>query len=180
MSRSFPSYNTGSCPGETDIKHLRQTSKADVLNLLNTYIHPSSATRSKLSTHMRSTNTGGSIKFDVASAQPLIEAFTKHSIVVDQMALQKLMTSNPDLQAVKDFAKAGISAVKDLTEQVRKELEGVVEGLKGKEAAKKEGEDEVKLREGNVYIEDIHKFKAELRPSRAALPLEPLGPVAKL
>jgi insulysin len=169
-------------PGETDIKHLRQTSKSDVLDLLNTYIHPSSPTRSKLSTHMRSTHTGGSIKFDVTSAQPLIEAFTKHSIVIDQIALQKLMTSNPDLQAVKDFANAGISAVKDLTQDVRKELQGIVDALKGKEPAKKEGEQEgeVKLREGNVYIEDIHQFKAGLRPSRAALPLEPLGPVAKL
>jgi len=96
------------------------------------------------------------------------------------------MSSNPDLQAVKDFAKAGISAAKNLAADIRAELEGVVDGLKGKEAPKTNGQaeqgekGEIKLREGNVFIEDIHQFKAELRPSRAALPLEPLGPVAKL
>lgn len=161
---------------------MRKTTKADVLDLLNTYIHPSSPTRSKLSTHMRSTNTGGGIKFDVASAQPLIEAFTKHGVVVDQMALQKLMTSNPELQAVKDFAQAGIEAAKDLTAEIREGLGAVVDALKGKDSAEGQqaAEKEVKLREGNVFIEDIHSFKAGLRPSRAALPLEPLGPVAKL
>lgn len=168
---------------QTDVEALKKATKQDVLDLLMDRIHYSSTTRAKFSTHLKSQYKG--IKFDLSSAQPLIEAFTKHGVAVDQAALQKLMASQPDLSSVKDFASAAVSTAKDLVEEAKKELGEVIGALKGKESG---GETEqpngvdggVKVRESNVYIDDIFKFKAGLVPSKAAYPVEPLQPIAKL
>lgn len=141
-----------------------------------TRIHYSSPTRAKLSTQLKSQYKG--TKFDMESAQPLMASFIKHGVIIDQTALAKLMASQPDLSAVKDFALGAVKSAQ-LSDEARKELEDVVNGLKGKEGGG--GVDEgVVLREGNVFIDDIHAFKASLIPSKAARPLEPLGSVAKL
>ena len=143
------------------------------------YIHTSSPTRAKLSTHMRSQYQG--IKFDASSAAPLVEAFNTHNVSVDNEALQKLMSSKPDLMAVKEFAAAAVSKAEGLSADARIELGTMIEGLKGSEAGIKTDEEKMAtLRPGNVFIEDIHAFKADLIPSRAALPLEPLKSVARL
>lgn len=144
-----------------------------------TYLHTSSPTRAKLSTHLKSQYKG--IKFDVSAAASLVQAFTKHNVSVDNEALQKLMGSQPDLQAVKDFASAAVGKAEGLSREAKAELETMTEGLQGTAAgAKTEDELAAKLRPGNVYIEDIHAFKAGLIPSKAAVPLEPIKAVAKL
>ena len=159
--------------------NIRQTTKADVLNLLMTYIHTSSSTRAKLSVHLKSQYKG--IKFDVSAATPLVEAFTKHNVTVDHEALQKLMESKPDLSAVKEFAMVAVSEGESLSVDAKRELETMIEGLKGTEAGVKSDEElAAKLRPGNVFIEDIHTFKAGLVVSQAAMPLEPIKSVAKL
>lgn len=165
--------------GQTDVSQLHNTTKADVLNLLMTYFHTSSPTRAKLSTHLRSQYKG--IKFDASAAAPLVEAFTKHHVAVDNEVLQKLMMSKPDLQAVRDFATAAVINAEGLSMKAKIELEETIEGLQGTEAGVKSEEDKsAKLRPGNVFIEDIHAFKAGLTPSKAAMPLEPIKAVAKL
>ena len=145
-----------------------------------THIHPSSPTRAKLSTHLKSQYSG--TKFDLDSATPLVEAFTKHAVVVDQAGLQGLMASQPDLDAVKTFAKKAIEATTNLAEEAKAELAKVVAGLKGKQvnangANGANGEVEGQREGKNVYIKDIHTFKAGLLPSRAPIPLEPLSVV---
>jgi insulysin len=142
-----------------------------------THIHPSSPTRAKLSTHLKSQYSG--TKFDLDSATPLVEAFTKHAVVVDQAGLQGLMASQPDLDAVKTFAKKAIEATTNLAEEAKAELAKVVAGLKGKQVNANGANGEVEgQKEGkNVYIKDIHTFKAGLLPSRAPVPLEPLSVV---
>jgi insulysin len=165
----------------------KKTTKAQVLGVLMNHLHPSSPTRAKLSVHLKAHAKAG-IKFDMESAQPLIEAFTKHTILVDQMALHGLMATQPDLDAVKAFAREAVKVTPGVSEEAKVELEATIEALKGKETAPANGAngdanangEVAKLREGNVYIEDIHAFKAGLIPSKAPLPLEPLGPVAKL
>ena len=156
----------------------------EVLDVLMKYIHPSSPTRAKLSVHLKAqAQAAGGVKFDIESAQPLIAAFTQHTIVVDQAALQGLMMSQPDLDAVKAFARQAVAATPGVTDDAKKELETMIDALKGKEPAPANGDVNgapAELRKGNVYIEDIHAFKAGLIPSQAALPIEPLGPVAKL
>jgi insulysin len=57
----------------------------------------------------------------------------------------------------------------------------LIEGLQGKESGvKSEEERNAKVREGNVWIEDVQLFKAGLVPSKAAVPMEPIKQAAKL
>ena len=144
-----------------------------------TRVHTSSSTRVKLSTHLRSQYKG--IKFDASAVIPLIEAFTKHNVAVDHEALRKLMESKPDLQAVKEFASIAVKSAVDLSVEVRTGLEAMITDLKGSQAGiKSDDESSASLRSQNVFIEDIHTFKAGLIPSKAASPLEPIKSVAKL
>lgn len=71
----------------------------------------------------------------------------------------------------------------DANDEAKKELKVVIDGLKGTVAGEPNGDGvdaEVKLKEGNVYIEDLDRFKAGLIPSRAAMPVEPLSVLARL
>lgn len=166
--------------GQTEIEQLRKTTKEEVISLLADQISPKSTTRSKLSIHIKSTYSG--IKFDMSSAQPLVAGFMKHNIVVDQSAMGALMASAPDLQKVKDFAGAAIHGAVGLAEGAIKELREMVDGLKGKESggteeSKKDGEGEIKMVDGTVWIksqEEILRFKQGLRGSKAPSPVEPI------
>ena len=159
-----------------EVEELKKITKKDVLDMYMERIHYSSPVRSKLSTHMKSQYKG--IKFDLESARPLMEQFAKHSIIVDPASLGKLLSSQPDLQTVKDFANNLVKSA-ELSPEAREELSGVVDSLKGKEGGGGDDAD-VRLSEGNVFIEDIHAFKAGLIPSKAARPVQPLGSLAKL
>ncbi|RXK37995.1 insulysin [Tremella mesenterica] len=158
---------------ETDIANIRSTKKPDLLRTFMTHIHPSSSSTRKLSVHMKSQYQG--VKFDATSLAPITTAFGKHGIAVDQSALQSLLGSKPDLEKVKTFARSAVAKVESLSQEVKSELENIIEALKptGEEV-------ELKLREGNVWIEDIQEFKAGLIPSKAPLPIEPLKLDAKL
>ncbi|WVQ84726.1 hypothetical protein IAT38_006883 [Cryptococcus sp. DSM 104549] len=174
---------------ENDVSVLRKTTKQDVLNVLMTHIHTSSPTRAKLSIHLKSQYKG--VKFDLASAGPLVENFTKAGVAVDPAAIQKLLSSNPDLESVKKFAVAAIDAAEDVADEVKAGLKAAVAELKGQEAnaapvaGAEEGadaatEEPVQVRKGNVRIDNIHEFKAKLVPSKAPVPVEPLQLSAKL
>lgn len=165
------------CTAQREIEWLRKTTKADVVNLLNDRILPGAPNRAKLSTHIKSQYSG--VKFDPASAQPLMMAFMKHSVVVDQAALGQLMATGPDLDKVKGFAKAAVDKAENLSAEARTELQEMVAGLKGIEV-KQEANGEAKVGEGNVYIEDVLAFKAGLKASGVARPLEPIGDKARL
>jgi insulysin len=146
-----------------------------VIKLFMDRIHPSSETRSKLSTHLVSTYSG--VKFDVAAAEPLMGEFIKHGVPVDQTAIGQLLASKPDLKQVKDFALDLISKA-PLGDEIKETLKTMIGGLKGTEAKAESGE--VSVRASNIYIDDIDKFKAGLTPSKAASPVEPLTVSAKL
>ena len=138
-------------------------------------IHPSSETRSKLSTHLVSTYSG--VKFDMAAAEPLMGEFVKHGVPVDQAAIGALLAAKPDLQQVKDFALDLVTKA-PLGDDVKSELKTMIGGLKGVEAVAEPSE--VSVRSSNVYIKDIDRFKAGLTPSKPASPVEPLVVSAKL
>ncbi|OXG84088.1 insulysin [Cryptococcus neoformans Gb118] len=163
---------------ENDVAELRKTTKQDILNVLMTYIHTSSPTRAKLSVHVKSQYKG--IKFDLASAAPLVKSFTEAGIAVDPAAIQKLLSNNPTLEQVKEFANSTIDAAANVADDVKVQLKDVVAELKGQEAGPGAeagagpGAEDVKVRPGNVWIEDIQEFKARLVPSKAAVPVEPL------
>jgi len=163
--------------GEKEVASLRSTTKSDVLDLFMKHIHPSSETRSKLSTHLVSTYSG--VKFDMAAAEPLMGQFIQHGVPVDQAAIGELLASKPDLQQVKDFA-LGLIEQAPLGDDVKSELKTMIGGLKGTEADADADAGAVSVRSSNVYIEDIDKFKAGLPPSKAASPVEPLVVSSKL
>jgi len=161
------------------VTHLRKTTKADVLNLLMTYVHTTSNTRAKFSTHLKSQSK--SAKSDSSAGSALVEALKKRNVSFDDGALQNLIASKFDLQAVKDFASTAWKKAEHLSAEAKTELESMISGLAGTEAGtKSEEEATAKLRSGNVYIDEIHAFKAGLIPSKAAIPLEPLKAVARL
>ena len=152
--------------------YLKRTTKADVLDLISTFIHTSSSLRAKFSTHLRSTATPATDTFDPTSTQSLITAFTAKGIPVDPAQLQQLLASNPSLETVKSFALdvIGKSAVSDTD---KSELRTAVDELKSRNA-QVNGDSDVKLRDINVIVDDLPAFKAGLIPSRAPTPLEPL------
>jgi insulysin len=159
---------------ETEIAELRKVNKADVLAFFKKWVHPASPHRRKLSVHMKSqAEAVAEPKFDPASAAAIVAAFTKHGVPVDQAALQQLMSTSPELAAVKAFAtqlvdKAALDA--DATAELKALTDALPPAPEPAAAA------EAKLRAGNVAITDIHAFKDSLTPAKAAVPLEPLVP----
>ena len=162
---------------QREIEYHRNTSKSDVVALLNERILPGAPQRAKLSTHIKSQYTG--VKFDPAAAQPLMVAFMKHSVVVDQAALGQLMATGPDLDKVKGFARSTVDKADHLDEAARKELVDMVAGLKGIEVKNEIGDTDPKGSR-DVVIEDMVAFKAGLKASGVARPLEPIGDRARL
>lgn len=163
--------------GQREIEYLKKATKQDVLDLLNTSIAPSAPKRAKLSTHVKSQYVG--VKFDTASAQPLVEGFMKHSVQVDQAALGSLMATSPDLDKVKAFARAAVLKTVDLAEGAKEELGLMIESLKGKVVENSTSSEE-ELTENNIWVDDIVGFKRGLKGSQAARALEPIGGKAKL
>ncbi|WVQ84725.1 hypothetical protein IAT38_006882 [Cryptococcus sp. DSM 104549] len=165
---------------ENDIAALRKTTKQNVLNILMTYIHTSSPTRAKLSIYLKSQYKG--VKFDPESSGPLVEHLTKAGVTVDPAAMQELLSSNPDLESVKKFAVAAIDVAGGVADEVKAGLKATVAELKGQEASSAPAagdadaavEAAVQVRKKNVWIDNIHEFKAKLVPSKAPVPVEPL------
>lgn len=159
---------------------MRKTTKADVIQLLQDRILPGAPHRAKLSTHIKSQYTG--VKFDPASAQPLMMAFMQHGVVVDQAALGQLMATGPDLDKVKAFAKAAVDGAANLAAEAKQALHSMVDALKGIEVAAEaeaNGNGGEKGNE-NTYIEDVVAFKSGLKASGVPRPLEAIGDKARL
>lgn len=125
------------------------------------------------------------MKFDPASAAPLMGAFMQNGVVIDQAALGALMATSPGLDKVKEFAKAAVEGA-NLEAGPKEALLTMVDGLKGKEEAvpsasvegqENEQEEKKELREENVFIGDVGRFKGGLKGSGAAVPLEAIGEV---
>ncbi|GMK56588.1 hypothetical protein CspeluHIS016_0304280 [Cutaneotrichosporon spelunceum] len=162
----------------TDIAHLGKTTKQDVLDLYLSAIDPSSPSRRKLSVHLRSqVKPGSKSSLDPAAAQALIVAFGEHNVPFDHAAIGALMATKPAPEQLQTLAKEAIEAAK-VSEEAKVELDGLIAALNakpnGSDNANGTEEVEPQLAAGNVYISDVHQFKALLIPNKAAVPLEPL------
>lgn len=91
-------------------------------------------------------------------------------VPVDQEALAALLATSPGLPEIQKFARDCLSQVTHLSEEDKQVLTKQVDDLDTVKVA--EGEKDAKLREGNVVIDDIIQFKAGLRPSKAANPVQ--------
>ncbi|WWC73601.1 uncharacterized protein I206_107573 [Kwoniella pini CBS 10737] len=161
---------------ENDIESLKQITKSDIIELYNQYITPSSDKRSKLSVHLKSQYKG--VKFDPTSLTPIIQEFVKNGIQIEQKDINELLTKNPTLSQIKEFAIGVIENSNEITDEQKSTLKSLVDNLKGKGEDSKlveEGkEDEGQLKSSNQFIENINEFKATLIPSKAAIPVEPI------
>ncbi|BEI82680.1 hypothetical protein CcaverHIS002_0305480 [Cutaneotrichosporon cavernicola] len=167
----------------TDIAQLRKTTKQDVLDMYLSAIDPSSSTRSKLSVHLRSqVKPGSKATLDPAAAQALLAAFGKHGVTVDQAAVGALLATKPAPEELQTFANKAVEAA-NVSEEAKTELDGLIVALaaqpNGTGSVSGTEEAEPQLSAGNVYISDVHQFKALMTPNKAAVPLEPLA-VSKL
>lgn len=155
---------------------LRKASLDDVLTFFNAYVHPDSATRRKLSVHLRSQNVPSQpgMKFSVAASEAFLSMLKGEGIPVDEPQYRELSKAEPPVEAVRAFwtdflAKAPglksddkdrlLSAIEELARTHPMEEVQVVEGGK------------VELRKDTVVIEDIAKFKASLPLGPAAVPV---------
>jgi insulysin len=133
-----------------------------------TRVHYNSPIRKKLSIHMRSTYKG--VKFDPARATPLIQAFMGKQVPVNQEELGALLATSPGLPEIQKFARDCLLQATHLSKEDQETLNKQVDALDTVKVA--EGEKDAKLREDNVIIDDIIQFKAGLRPSKAANPVQ--------
>lgn len=130
------------------------------------YIHPSSPTRRKLSIHMDS-----QIKpteDPVARAKALMESLAGKSVPVPEEEWQQLLTLQPSVEAVQAFARECIKA-SEVKEEEKTSLDALVSAL-----AEPPRETTARVRESNLFIEDVVAWKASLQCSAAARPIEAL------
>jgi insulysin len=126
-------------------------------------LHPSSATRKKLSVHLKSQYQG--VKFDPQRAMPMIQAFFMQGIPVSQEKFMVLMASQPGVTDIQAFARDCLDNASELSSQNRAALEGMIDDLSSMVAVVEESE--ASLRETNTSISDIAAFKASLELSPA-------------
>lgn len=154
---------------QVDVSTLENVTKQDIIDLYMQHIHPSSATRRKFSIHLDSQVEGA--KFDPTSAMPIIQKLMEKGIPVPEDQVQALMASSPSLAEIQGFAKQILGQV-PLDDASKEELMGMVDGLGTTE------DEAVPLKEGNVMVNDIIKWKAGLMLGSAATPRRELKVVA--
>ncbi|KLT45842.1 hypothetical protein CC85DRAFT_239827 [Cutaneotrichosporon oleaginosum] len=162
----------------TDIAFLRKTTKQEVLDLYLSAIDPASSARRKLSVHLRSqVKPGSKASLNPDAVLVLLNAFQNHGVPVDQAAVGALMESKPAPEQLQALATKAVAAA-SVSEEAKAELDGLIAALtakpSGDNSANGAEEPEPQLAPGNIYIDDIHRFRAQLIPSKAAVPLEPL------
>lgn len=157
--------------GERDAVLLQTVTRGELLALYSQYIDPSSSTRSKLSVHVVPQKV--SRKFSQAAAEAFLVLLRTHKIPIDEDRYMELSASEPPISAVvahwkNVFSQPSIQPSVDAS--VTQMLLGALEELGRKYPVS--GEEEVKLREGTVFVEDVKTFKASLRVTEPARPVE--------
>ena len=136
---------------------------------------PSSPTRAKLSVHLRPQRTAPR-RFSISASQAYHVLLKSHGVTIDDGKYEELSASEPPIQAVKAFfsqlllTSHGEAHGITVDPSVGKMLVDAVEELGTKYPAV--GEEEVVLRHDIAFIEDHKAFKASLRSSGPATPVE--------
>lgn len=148
------------------MEQIKQTTKQEVIDVFMRYIHPSSTTRRKLSIHMDSQVKPADDL--MTRATKLMETLVAKDVVVNEEELKALLATKPEVSAVQAFAKECI-AKSSTKEEDRPSLDALVDAL-----AEPSKETTARVRESNVFVEDIVAWKASLQASAAARPVEAL------
>ena len=160
---------------EDDVEILRRTNLEDVVKFFTTYVHPDSATRRKLSVHMRSQSAGTpNVKFSVAASEVFLSMLKDHGIPVEEWQYRELSKAEPPLEAVQAFWTASLAQASGLESADKEKLLNAIEVLAHSHAAKTTeliNGGKTELGKGAVVIDDIARFKASLPIGPAAVPV---------
>lgn len=149
--------------------------KSEVLGLFTRAIDPSSSSRAKLSVHLRPQRTPPR-RFSVSASQAYRVLLETHGVHIDAAKYEELSASEPPIEAVKSFfsqlllTAQGESHGIKVEPAVGKMLVDAVEEFGVKYPTV--GEEEVHLRHDVTFVEDPKVFKAGLRVSAPASPVE--------
>ncbi|SJX63498.1 related to STE23-Metalloprotease involved in a-factor processing [Sporisorium reilianum f. sp. reilianum] len=175
-----------------DVEAIATTTKEQVMDLFMKYIHPSSATRSKLSMHLNST-ASPSLRFSAKAVDALEQAVNAQGLAVPKEAFDALRAQQPAIEAVKDMASQAMaqSPVPLPAEAVKQMLE-LVDGLavqfpftdaSAASAAAAPAADAAAVKVESAIkpqdVTDATAFKAQLNPSKAAVPARSFDELAK-
>lgn len=152
--------------GATDADFLSKVTKQEVIDLFKTAIHPSSATRAKLSIHLKS-QVAPATKFSKEAAKRLVDALRQNGIAVEDSVLEG---DEHLLSDVKTFWTEHFKAIPDFKESTAQELLKTIDAL-AKEFPSHESTLE-SLGPQVIPIKDMAMFKAGLTVSKAATPVE--------
>lgn len=170
-----------------------------LLDFFDTYIHPASTKRRKLSVHLSSqlvsdvtATAPGSVngkatpaltpRFSVPASEEFLTLLKKHAIPTEDEALyRKLSKAEPPVQAVKafwvDYLKKFDESIvsKETKELLLNAVDELALAYPRKEEDSKKTPVEVKIGVKSVLIEDIAAFKAHLPLGPAAVPISTLS-----
>ncbi len=169
-----------------DVEAITKTTKAEVMDLFMKYIHPNSTTRSKLSVHLNST-ASPALRFSTKAVDALEQAVNAQGLPVPKEAFDTLRTQQPAIESVKDMASEAMAqSPTPLPAEAVKQMLGLVDSLAAQfpftddsapaaaaELAKVESA--IKPQE----VTDATTFKAQLNPSKAAVPVKSFEELAK-
>ncbi|KAH7343303.1 Metalloenzyme, LuxS/M16 peptidase-like protein [Rhizoctonia solani] len=149
---------------EGDANHIKLFTKQDIELFFDTYIHPESPTRRKLSVHLVSQKQTPA-KFSVAASEALLDVLKQENVPVEEEQYRQLSAAEPSLDAVIQFwtkhlenhasSSSILSRISEISAQ--HPAAGITE--------------ESNLPESVVRIDDIAAFKARLTVSKAPIPV---------
>ncbi|KAF8623490.1 hypothetical protein AX15_006273 [Amanita polypyramis BW_CC] len=161
--------------GENDARLLKDITKEDVLSLYLSHVHPSSATRAKLSVHMHSQNPPKRISTEAAQAFSVLVHEAGHEI---SEADWKEVMGNDGAASPEEFIRhwSGLLGGMDKSKYLFTALPGLVQ----KYPVEGEGQDIV--HPNAHYIQDVKTFKSSLPVSLDPGPLVQWGdlPISRL
>ncbi|EST05004.1 Peptidase M16, N-terminal [Kalmanozyma brasiliensis GHG001] len=169
-----------------DVAAITKTTKAEVVDLFMKFIHPSSATRSKLSVHLNST-ASPALRFSAKAVDALEQAVNAQGLTVPKEAFDTLRTQQPAIESVKDLASQVMAqnptplpaeAVKQmlqLVDSLASQFPFTDDSAAAAPAPQAVVESAIKPQE----VTDATAFKAQLNPSKAAMPVKSFDELAK-
>jgi insulysin len=149
----------------------------DAVSFFETYIDPSSSSRTKLSIHMNSQVKPGSItNFSVAASKVYLEDLKAAQVPVNEAQYHALSKAEPSVDAVIGFWEPYLTKLPQVTQEKRDQLLQKVKQLAEQHpaAAQSDTTPSDKLRDDTIVVDDLAVFKKGLQFSKPATPVIPL------
>lgn len=150
---------------EDDAARLANVTKNEVLDLFTRYIDPTSDARSKLSIHMRP-QTKPAKKLSLPAAQAFIVSLRAAGATVDEEAFIAQCSDEPLVSAIREHWEQVLNEQNLPTEALLAELDHVAESYPAL------GQGPAELDAKAVFVTDVAAFRASLKPSEFAKPVD--------